>query len=116
MPMTPMLKARFEYAGSWKKAHAGHEWLSLVQMKEVITDQEVLKQVEDRKEVWVDSLLCTYPRSKVSIFGLYPEQREEIYLIWPDIAGNEPAVLSYVGNYEEHYSNFGNYLQSLIRD
>ena len=60
--------------------------------------------------------LVQMPSSRISLFGLYPEQYEEIYLIWPldDNDGSEPEILSYAGNYEYQFPNFAEYLKCLI--
>lgn len=113
---SPMLKARFEYAGSWREADAGHEWLSLQGMEEAVQDPKVLEQIKTRVDHWVDSPLLKLPASRVSLFGLYREQCEEIYLIWPLGDGGEPEILSYVGNFEERFSNFADYLKHLLED
>lgn len=113
-PLSPMLKARFEYAGSWKEADAGHEWLDLTQIEECLRDQRVLKQIRERIQVWNESSLAKLPPSRISLFGLYRDQSEEIYLIWPNENGTEPKVLSYAGNFEAEFTNLGHYLKHLI--
>ncbi len=113
-PLSPMLKARFEYAGSWKEADAGHEWLDLTQIEECLRDQRVLKQIRERMQVWNESPIAKLPLSRISLFGIYGDQSEEIYLIWPEKNGTEPKVLSYAGNFEAEFTNFGHYLKHLI--
>jgi hypothetical protein len=114
--ITPYLRARFEYAGSWKEADAGNKWLGLKQMEAALQDPSVLEQIRARPEIWTESPLVQMPSSRISLFGLYPEQYEEIYLIWPldDDDGSEPEILSYAGNYEYQFSNFAEYLKCLI--
>jgi hypothetical protein len=112
--ITPFLKARFEYAGAWKEADAGHEWLGLKQMETVLREASVLEQIRARSEIWSDSPLVQMPPSRISLFGLYRDQAEEIYLIWPAVDGDEPEILSYGGNYESRFSDFAQYLKYLI--
>ena len=114
--ITPFLKARFEYAGSWKEADGGHEWLGLKQMETALRDPDILEQIRVRPEIWTESPLVQMPPSRISLFGLYPEQYEEIYLIWPldDDDYGEPKILSYAGNFESMYSDFAEYLHYLI--
>lgn len=112
--MTPLLKSRFEYAGAWKEADAGHEWLSLKGMEAAIRNPKVLEQIKMRIETWTDSPLARLPASRISLFGLYGDQSEEIYLIWPLADGDEPQILSYSGNFEAKFSDFAQYLKHLI--
>lgn len=114
--ITPYLKARFEYAGSWKEADGGNEWLGLGQMDAVLQEPKVLEQIRSRPELWTESPLVQMPASRISLFGLYPEQYEEIYLIWPldDAEDGEPEILSYAGNYERQFSDFAQYLHCLM--
>ena len=114
--ITPYLRARFEYASSWKEAEAGHEWLGLKQMETALRDPDVLEQIRVRPAIWTESPLVQMPPSRISLFGLYPEQYEEIYLIWPldDDDYGEPEILSYAGNFESSFSDFAQYLNHLI--
>ncbi len=115
-PLTPMLQARFAYAGSWKEAEPGHEWLSLNQIAAAMQGPDVIQRLKDRIEIWWEGTpLKELPWSRITLFGHYFLQGEEIYLIWPEAYGAEPEVISYAGNYEERYPDFEHYLRTMIR-
>lgn len=113
-PFTEMLRARFEFASEWREAHAGHHWLSLSQMRDAVEDTAILNRIESCAKCWDTSPPATHPPDRVSLFGVYFEQGEEIYLLWPDMNGEEPEVVSYAGNYEERFKNLEEYLRVLI--
>ena len=41
---TPMLKARFQFAGTWTNAGAGHTWLSVSDMEAAWNDKKILEK------------------------------------------------------------------------
>lgn len=112
--ITPMIKARFEYASTWTEADGGIAWLSIQEMEEAAMDNETLRMVNDRIEIWNETPLKGVPFSRISLFGLYRVQGEEMYLLWPETSGQEPAIISYSGNYETEFSDFDSYLRSQI--
>ena len=113
-PMTPMLATRFEFAGAWKEADAGHDWLSIQEMEAASLDANIREQISIRKETWDESPINLVPPSRISLFGIYRDQSEEIYLVWPAAVESEPEILSYAGNFESKFANFGHYLRHLI--
>lgn len=113
-PMTAMLNDRFNYAGCWKMADSGHDWLSLSQMENAVNDDSVRKRYEELLEFWEDCPLVGIPHERISIFGMHPLQGEEIYLLWPSTDFVEPAILSYTGNFETRHVNFRGYLETLV--
>lgn len=114
--LTKMLQARFEYAGSWRMAEAGIEWLSLKQIWEETSNEENVQRVNEATALWESSPLFKAPLSRISLFGIHPEQGEAIYLLWPVVDGGEPEILSYSCNLENRYPNLEQYLRSLIGD
>lgn len=113
-PWTPMLRARFAYASSWRNADAGVDWLSLQQMEQAATEANLIDLVNARIECWDGSPIRGVPFSRLSLFGLDLDQGEEVYLLWPAVSGEEPAIISYSGNFESTFADFGAYLQHLI--
>lgn len=112
--LTAMLQARFAYAGSWKMAEAGHEWLSLRQIESAMDDVKIHQRLEEVIKFAFGTPLKGVLLSNISLFGLHHLQGEEIYLIWPDHDLGEPKVVSYAGNDERIYENFKEYLSYLI--
>jgi hypothetical protein len=112
--ITPMIKARFEYASNWKNADAGLDWLSVQEMEQAATDAKLIEMVNSRIDSWDGTPLKGVSFSQLSLFGVNREQEEEVYLLWPIMAGQEPAIISYTGNFESKFADFGTYLQHLI--
>lgn len=100
---SPMLKHRFDYAGSWKDAIYSNKLLSIREMESVWTDETVLKQIEVRKDNWDESPPACVRWSDISLFGLNAIECEEIYLVWTD--ADEPYVVEYTANDESRFKN-----------
>jgi len=107
---TPMLNARFAYAGSWVNAYLAHTWLGIREMEQVWDDVEVLEQIRIRRENWEESPPASAPLNRISLFGIYREQCEEIYLLWDIEDSVEPRVYSYAGNYEEQFTSLADFV------
>ncbi len=106
-PITPMLRHRFEFAGRWKKAVPGLDFLNLEDMEAVWDDSNILEQIGIRRENWELSP-PTLPLLNVTLFAINIPQCEEIYLVWNDVEP-EPALWSYGGNHERVLANIGEY-------
>lgn len=115
-PLTPMLRARFEYASEWRNAYAGHDWLSIQQMKDATKDGKLLDKVKSCAEMWSSSPPARFAMSQISLFGIYFDQGEETYLVWPTTDGAEPHVVSYAGNYEREFNNLKDYLSFILHE
>jgi hypothetical protein len=101
--VTPMLKARFEYAGSWEMALGSQSLLSICEMERLWHDKELISIVKARAEYWRHSPVALYAWDKISVVALGTD--EETYLIWPDTEGQEPMVYSYLGQIGQPFQN-----------
>ncbi len=107
---TPMLTARFEYAGSWVNAYLGQTFLGIPEMEQVWENAEIIKKIQDRQIYWDKSAPSLVPWERLSLFGLEYKQSEEIYLLWDCDDSIEPCVYSYAGNYEERFPNLADFI------
>ena len=90
--LTPMLAARFGYAGGVR--HGLDVWLSLRQMSTWVRRREVRVSHRARRTHWVGSPPNLYPDSRLSLFGVTDGvPQNAIYLVWGD-EGAEPRVWS----------------------
>lgn len=109
-PASEMLLIRFEYAGRWTNATHCHSWLSITEMRQIWTDADASTQIGIRQQYWEESPVATMPWDRLSLFGWHREQHEEIYLVWPVEQGPEPMVLSFIGNYQEEFTDLGDFV------
>lgn len=106
-PCTPMLKARFDYASDWEGALGGQSLLSLKQMERLWQDKDMMSSVRIRMEHWSESPPAVHAWDRISLLALDVTGQEETYLIWPDKKGEEPAVVSYLGQLEHSFKDLG---------
>jgi hypothetical protein len=111
--LSPMLKARFSFAGEWQNAAASQRWLSLQQISVVSSCQQIMQQISLRINNWPTSLLSTTPPDSVALFGIDEDEGEETYLVWHE--GIEPIIVTYIGNEERAYPDFKEYLLFLTK-
>lgn len=113
---TPMIEARFKYAGTWESAGLGHTWLDVKDMKKEMDSRAVTRQVELRKADWKNSAPAMFPPERLSLFGLEREERQETYLVWGEREGEEPQIWAY-GEFDEHkFKNLAVFLKKLLED
>ena len=99
--LTPMLQARFEYAG--RMQHGLDTWLSLRQMSTWVRKREVRGHHRARRTHWIDSPPNLHPDSRLSLFGVTDGvPQNAVYLVWGD-EGEEPRVWSVSGMSAEEF-------------
>src|SRR5436190_2792225 len=64
---TPMLKARYEYASSWRDS--GDHWLGISEMSRFMQDQEVLDYHQSLREYGEDSAPMLFPDSQLTLYA-----------------------------------------------
>ncbi len=106
LPLTPMLTARFQFAGRWTYATLGFTWLSLSDMEDL---SDFSKEAIDlRKENWPTAIVNRVPLHQIGLFAT-SEDGEEIYLFF-DTSSLEPQIVTYVGWQENFYRNLDDYI------
>ena len=107
--LTPMLKARFEYASTIKSG--GEIWLNPKQMVFFMSDDELNIYHNSLRDHWEDSAPMLYPDKCLTLFGItegVPEHR--VYLVWKN-EGKEPELWSYMGMEVLEFKNLEKFLK-----
>jgi hypothetical protein len=102
-----MLECRFRFASGWKDAVLGIRLLSISEMEDVWADERTLEQIAIRREHWEDSPPAKLPLGKISLFGVNPNEGEEVYLVWSGSA--EPSVVEYIGGDEQKFDSIADF-------
>lgn len=107
--LTPMLKARFEYAGSWRM---GQEiWLSASQMASAMRKKKIQRYHLALRENWEDSAPMTYSDDRLSLFEVTEGVPEDLtYLVWKTDSG-EPEVWVYEGFDSHRFKNLEDFFK-----
>jgi hypothetical protein len=106
--VTPMLAARFAFAGRWRNAILGQTWLSASDMSRVQQRRPWRQEVELRRENYTSSPVSKLPLDRLSLFAIGKEG-DATYLIW-DRTG-EPSLRQFSGSSEDRFSNLVAYLR-----
>ena len=110
--LTPMLRERFSFAGEWTNAATGGRWLSLPGMQMLPKQTKVRRQIRLRVENWKQSPVATFPRNRLSLFGIDESECDETYLLWSD--SKEPEVVAFYSWEEKRFRDLQAYLEFLI--
>jgi hypothetical protein len=107
--LTPMLQARFEYAG--RIQHGLDTWLSLRQMGIWVRKTEVGDHHRARRSHWIDSPPNLHPDSRLSLFGITDGvPQNAVYLVWGD-EGDEPRVWACSGMDADEFDTLEGFLR-----
>jgi hypothetical protein len=113
--LSPMLKARFDYAASWENARLNQNWLSLSEISKVHENPEILESIALRLENWGFVPPATNSKTECAIFAHNPFETDETYLIWNGSA-DEPEVWEFFGGDYSVFSNLERYLEYIVGD
>ena len=110
--LTPMLKARFEYASTIK---SGQDiWLDPNQMALSMADDELNLYHTSLREHWENSAPMRFKDKDLTLFGITdgcPEYR--VYLVWKN-EGKEPELWSYMGMEVLEFKNLEKFFESQV--
>jgi hypothetical protein len=112
-PITPLLAARFTFAGRWLHASLGMEWLAPTHLRKAYTDVQIRQQIAIRREHWDGCILAQLPPERITLFGIDRVEFAEVYLAWKR-PGTEPAVHWYTGQHEYGFANLTKYVEFLL--
>jgi hypothetical protein len=115
-PLSPMLRARFEFCSSWSNADLDQYWLSLSEIGDCQSNPVLAEWMRLRAEnsYGSDPPGCVEP-SHCSIFAYNPFEPDETYLVWKDDE-QEPMVWRYFGADYKMFLNLNAYLQYIVGD
>jgi hypothetical protein len=107
--LTPMLAARFGYAG--RVQHGLDIWLSLRQMSTWVRRQGIRSNHRARRTYWIGSPPNVHPDSRLSLFGVTDGvPQNTVYLVWGD-EGAEPRVWASSGMSADEFDTLEDYLR-----
>jgi hypothetical protein len=114
--LSPMLKARFEYASDWENARLSKNWLSLSQIARPREISILAEWIDLRAENCYgdDPPGCVEP-GNCAVFAFNPFEPEETYLIWRE-GEVEPKVWEYFGADSYVFDNLERYLEYIVGD
>ena len=110
--LTPMLKARFEYASTIK--YGQDIWLDPNQIALSMADDELNIYHTSLRDHWENSAPMRFKDKDLTLFGITdgcPEYR--VYLVWKT-EGEEPEVWEYFGFDENKYKNLEKFFESQV--
>ncbi len=106
---SPMLKARLEYAGSWKRGQ--DVWLSAGQMASVMKKKDIQPFHLSLRENWDGSAPAIFTDDRLTLFGITESVPENlVYLVWA-ADEKEPEVWSYAGFDARKFKDLEQYLK-----
>jgi hypothetical protein len=111
--LSPMIRARFEYAGTWENVNLDQTWLSLSQIEKVDTNHQALEWIRLRRENWEHCPPANVAAEEVSLFGINPFEPEETYLVWRNNT-IEPEVWRFFGADYKMFANIDSFLNYLL--
>ena len=111
---SPMVQARFEYAGSWNQM--GRVWLGISDMEKTARKRGVRETISALREDWEGSAPSRFPPDRLSLFSVYEELDENVaFLVWPEKEGDEPEVWAYFGQGESKHKTLQRYLEWAVK-
>jgi len=114
-PLSPMLKARFSFCGSWINARLSQNWLSLTEIQEIDQNPVASEWMQLRRENWDHVPPQSVAPENCAIFAYNPFEPDETYLVWTS-EEVEPEVWEYYGADYSVFKNLNRYLEYIVGD
>lgn len=114
-PLSPMLKARFEFCHAWKDAYLSQDWLGLQEIRNWPNNQNIVRRLELRQENWDFVPPASVPPENCAIYAVNPYELDETYLVWTDDA-EEPQIWEFFGADYKMFTNLDRYLEFILGD
>lgn len=112
-PPTPMISARFNFAGSIRDI--SDKWLSVSEMEKVINNRKVMRHIESHRKHWFGSAPAVFSDDRLSLLRLVVGEEENMtFLVWPEATGPEPEIWHYAGHHEAIYQNLKAFLVWIV--
>jgi len=112
--MSPMLRERFAFSGTWTHAAGGETWLSVSDMARAWTTRRIQRNLAVSRKYWEGHVLTRHPPERLSLFGMWLEENDATFLVWPEEAGAEPRIVAYSSQHVDEYRNLKAYLRRLV--
>lgn len=105
---SPMLQARFDYAGTL--IYAGEEWLAASAMPRQMKKKDVKSYHKSLRENWEGSAPMLFTDDQLTVFAVTDGVPDNLtYLVWSK-DGDEPEVWRYAGLNSNRFKNLAEYL------
>lgn len=114
-PLSPMLRARFDYCGTWHDADLNQNWLSQTAISHYRNNPTLAQLIKQRIRNWDWTPPGCVARQNCAIFGYSDHEQEETYLVWED-GVEEPAVWRYTSAHYNRFDNLDRYLEYILGD
>lgn len=109
---SPMLKARFEYAGTID--HGGDTWLAPSKMERWMKKRVVRSYHKSLREHWEKSAPMLFADHDLTLFSVTEDVPDNLtYLVWK--GAEEPEIWSYLGMNGHKFKNLAAYLTWLLK-
>jgi hypothetical protein len=105
---SPMIKARFDFAGKWGNAYV-MDWLGLPDMEKIWASPKMMKDIATLKENWESSAPAEYDYKDLSLFGYDKDEKDMIFLVWTGV--EEPEIWFYSGQNFKKYKTLADFLK-----
>jgi hypothetical protein len=114
-PITPMLAARFAFAGRWTNARVCETWLDPAGMEKAARKRSFREYHAALREHWEGSAPERLPDTRLSLFAVDADSPDHlVYLAWPVEVDREPAIHCYSGQHENVFRNLAAYLKWML--
>jgi hypothetical protein len=106
--VSPMLKARYDYAGAWN--WAGDLWLAASEMPRRMRSRSVKSYHRALRENWEDSAPMLFRDERLSLFGVSDGVPDNLtYLVWGESEA-EPELWRYAGLESHRFKDLSEFL------
>jgi hypothetical protein len=111
--LSPMLKERYAFAGTWRKAALDQNWLALEDIDAAIIRTRASREFHARTAS--SAFRAELSRAQVALFGINHGTNEATYLIWAP-GREEPAICAYYGGRSDLFGDLQRFLAFLVGD
>lgn len=115
-PLSPMLQARFDFAGAWRDARLSQNWLSLAEIGAANNDPQIAESIAIRTEnSYGEEPPGGVAPDSCAIFAHNPHELDETYLVWHGDS-EEPVIWEYFGGDVSYFVHLESYLSHIVGD
>lgn len=108
--LSPMLKARYAFAGTWRKAALDQTWLDYEDIGDAVIKTRMSR--EAHAQIAARGLPWKISGAQATLFGIRDDTSEATYLIWrPGHA--EPAICACYGGRSDLFRDLERFLEFL---
>jgi hypothetical protein len=114
-PLSPMLRARFDFASRWEDAYLLQMWMGLNDIENYQSNDQLVRWISLRRENWETAPPASVGADQCAVFGYDPYEPDETYLVWKE-GVEEPGVWQYFGAENCYFHDFERFLEYIVGD